>query len=215
MLSFWKKRKSLKLSSESGISLVESLVSICLLSIAMVGITAMVIMSMRAQDKISTEFRSQLDVRKVLYDMELQVSEAKRTDALNNQPIFQANAFTVPTQQGTWVTYEYTTPVGESSPTIIRRYSATRPATLPVTAVENDHKLIDVGQSEIATTVEPVSQAAPIFTYYGTDGMQIAAPVSNPRSVRSIKVAFLVSESKGHSERESTVSSTQINLRNY
>lgn len=214
MASFWN-RRSLKLSSESGLSLVESLVTISLLSIAMAGITAMLIMSIRTQDKITTEFRSQLDVRKVLYDMELQVSEAKRTDTLNNQPIFQADSLTVPTQQGSWVTYEFATPVGESSPTIIRRYSATRPATLPVTPVSTDHKLIDVGQSELETTVERVSPDAPIFTYYGADGTQIAAPVSNPRSVRSIKVAFLVTESKGHSDRESTVSSTQINLRNY
>lgn len=194
---------------------MESLVTISLLSIAMAGITAMLIMSIRAQDRVTTEFRSQLDVRKVLYDMETQVSEAKRTDALNNQPIFQANAFTVPTQQGTWVTYEYATPVGESSSTMLRRYSATRPTALPVTPATTDHKMIGVGQSELSTTVEPVSSGAPIFTYYGADGTQIAAPVSNPRSVRSIKVAFLVTESKGHAARESTVSSTQINLRNY
>ena len=215
MRSIWQKSKSLNLPSESGISLVELIVTIFLLSIAITGLTSMMIMSMRTEDKITSGFRSQLDTRQVVYDMEVQISEVKRVDSLNQKAIFQANAVSMPTQQGNWVTYEYATPVGESSPTLIRRYSPSRPNGLPVSPASTDHKLIDVGQGEQSATVEPVSDITPIFSFYGEDGTLIPAPVSNPTTVRSIKVAFLVTNSAGHTERESNIASTQITLRNY
>ncbi|MDO8735880.1 MAG: prepilin-type N-terminal cleavage/methylation domain-containing protein [Thermoleophilia bacterium] len=216
---FSSKRKDtqeFRFSSESGISLVELLVAITLMSIAIVGITSMLMMTMRTQDTINAGFRSQLDTRKVLYDMELQVSESKKSAANGQYAIFQADAISVPTQEGNWVTYEYVTPPGESSPTLMRVFTANRPASLPVTPSSSDTKLINVGtNSDITTAVNRASPSAPIFRFYGSTGSAISAPVSNTRNVRSIKVEFSVTESKGHAEGESTVSSTQINLRNY
>lgn len=214
-VSNWKNKRFLRFSSESGVSLVELIVALSLLSIAIAGVTSMLMMSMRTQDKINAGFRSQLDTRKVLYDMELEVSESKKSAANGQYAIFQGDAITVPTQQGNWVTYEYMTPPGESSPTLMRIYSATRPATLPKAPTTNDTKLINVGSSEITTTMNRATPSAPIFTFYGADGARITAPVSNTKNVRSIKLEFSVTESKGHDEGETNSSSTQINLRNY
>ena len=60
-----------------------------LLAIVMAAVTSILISNMMAQQKIDAQFRSQLDVRQALYDMEKNLSEAKRKDAGNNQPIFQ------------------------------------------------------------------------------------------------------------------------------
>ena len=84
---------------EEGISLIELLVAISLLTIVMGSITGMLIMSMRTQDEVNADFRSQLDVRQALYDMEKNLAEAMRKDSAGMQPIFQANALTVPTQR--------------------------------------------------------------------------------------------------------------------
>jgi prepilin-type N-terminal cleavage/methylation domain-containing protein len=214
-ISHWKNKRILRFSSESGVSLVELIVALSLLSIAIAGVTSMLMMSMRTQDKINAGFRSQLDARKVIYDMELQVSESKKSAANGQYAIFQGDAITVPTQQGNWVTYEYATPPGESTPTLVRIYSANRPSTLPVSPTSSDTKLINVGTSEITTTMNRASSGAPIFTFYGSDGTRITAPVSNTKLVRSIKIEFSVTESKGHEAGETNLSSTQINLRNY
>ena len=69
------------LANESGISLIELLVAIGLLAIVMAAVTSILISNMMAQQKIDAQFRSQLDVRQALYDMEKNLSEAKRKDA--------------------------------------------------------------------------------------------------------------------------------------
>ena len=46
------------------------------MSIAMAGVTSMLIMSMRAQEEVNADCRSQLDARQVLYDMEKNIAEA-------------------------------------------------------------------------------------------------------------------------------------------
>jgi len=205
-----------KLGSESGISLVEMLVTITLFSIAMGAITSMLLMSMRSQDEINANFRSQLDVRQAVYDMEKNIAEAKRKDASDNQPIFQSDLISFPSQEGTnWITYYYATPSGASSPTILRIVT-TSPPTLPISLDGGEKQMIDVGYgSDLVTTVERVGEGAPIFRYYGADGSEITAPVSTPRNVRSVKVDFTTTVSDGHANRETTTSSTQINLRNF
>ena len=100
MKIFSKFSKAERLRSEDGVSLVEVLVAVTLMSIAMAGVTSMLIMSMRAQEEVNADFRSQLDARQVLYDMEKNIAEAKRSDASNNQPVFQADLISFPSQQG-------------------------------------------------------------------------------------------------------------------
>lgn len=208
--------KKIKFGSQAGVSLVEMLVTLALFSIAMGAITSMLIMSMKAQDEINANFRSQQDVRQVVYDLEKNIAEAKRKDASNNQPIFQADLISFPSQTGTdWVTYSYSTPPGESTPTILRIVTASRP-TLPLSIDEEDKQMIDVSRgSDLVTTVDRSGDGAPIFKYYGADGNQISAPVATPRDVRSVKIEFTTTVSDGHAQRESTTSSTQINLRNF
>jgi Tfp pilus assembly protein PilV len=207
-------KKRFDLIAESGVSLVELLVAISLLTIAIAAITGVLTMSLRAQDTVNAGLRSQLDTRKVLYDMEVEVSEAKRSSASGQYAIFQADAISVPTQEGDWVTYEYVTPPGEQSPTLMRIYTDARP-TLPLTPSETDTKLINPGRSEITTAVDRSSPGNPIFKFFDKYGVQLSAPVSNTRDVRSIRVEFAVTESKGHAEDVTNLASTQINLRNY
>lgn len=209
-------RKKIKFGSEVGVSLVEMLVTLTLFSIAMGAITSMLIMSMRSQDEINANFRSQQDVRQAVYDMEKNIAEAKRKDASNNQPIFEDDLISFPSQTGTnWITYYYTTPPGATSPTIVRIVTTSRP-TLPITVDDTDKQMIDVRNgSDLVTTVEPVGDGAPIFRYYGADGSEITSPVAAPRDVRSVKVDFTTAVSDGHASNETTTSSTQINLRNF
>lgn len=209
------------LSNEGGISLVELLVVIGLLSLVMTGITGMLITSIKSQQKVDAQFRSQLDVRQALYDMESNIAEAKRKDSTGNQPIFGNDLISFPSQKaGTWITYIYGTPPGAQGPTIVRIVSSSQP-TLPITLKATDKQMINVNPNEngVITTVERVS-GGPIFTYYGEDGSQIFPDagtkiVTSPRDVRSVKVQFQTTVSEGHADREPTVSSTQINLRNF
>lgn len=192
------------------------LVTLALFSIAMGAITSMLLMSLRSQDEINANFRSQQDVRQAVYDMEKNIAEAKRKDASDNQPIFQSDLISIPSQTDTdWITYYYATPPGATSPTILRIVTTSRP-TLPISIDDTDKQMIYVGYgSDLVTTVERVGDGAPIFKYYGADGSEITSPVGTPRNVRSVKVEFTTAVSDGHASRETTTSSTQINLRNF
>ncbi|MFA6001725.1 MAG: prepilin-type N-terminal cleavage/methylation domain-containing protein [Thermoleophilia bacterium] len=218
MMDKWMRKNLLRLfHDQRGLSLTELLVALTLLTLALGAITSMIIMSMRSQEKINAEFRSQLDARVVLYDMEKNIAEAKRKDTSNNQPVFQSDLISFPSQNGSqWITYVYATPPGASSGTIIRKITSGKP-TIPVQVSSTDKQMINVREdgSGNVTTVERVSQYAPIFTYYGDSGLQITAPVTDPRSVRSVKIVFKVTESDGHARNEDTISSSQINLRNF
>jgi prepilin-type N-terminal cleavage/methylation domain-containing protein len=200
---------------QDGVSLVETLVAISLFSIIMTAVTSMLIMSMRSQQEVNAHFRSQLDAKVVLYDMEKNIAEAKRKDTSDNQPLFQDDLISFPSQAGTnWITYTYATPPGAESPTIVRINTNTRPTSFIVQST--DKQMINVNPgSDLVTTVERVPPGAPIFTYYGADGSLITAPVATPRNVRSVRIAFATFVSDGHAQRESVVSSTQINLRNF
>ncbi|MHB1390772.1 MAG: type IV pilus modification PilV family protein [Thermoleophilia bacterium] len=216
MMAFWKKFVQRHLGSEAGTSLIELIIATSLLSIAMLGITNIMITSMRTQDKINASFSSQQEARKVLYDMERKISESAAKSAVGGQyAIFQNDAISLPTQNGKWLTYEYATRPGSSSPTLLRMETNSRPGSLPISPSSSSKELIHVGSADITTTVNRTSADAPIFTFYGADGSIITAPVNSPRGVRSVKVDFAVLESKGHAQGESTVSSTLINLRNY
>ncbi|MHB8793621.1 MAG: PilW family protein [Thermoleophilia bacterium] len=206
----------IRFGSQAGVSLVEMLVTLTLFSIAMAAITSMLLMSMRSQDEINANFRSQQDVRQAVYDMEKNIAEAKRKDASNNQPIFQSDLISIPSQTGTeWITYHYATPSGSTSPTIVRIVTTSRP-TIPISIDDADKQMIDVrNRGDLVTAVDRVGDLAPIFKYYGADGSEIASPVVTPRNVRSVKVEFITVVSDGHANSETTTSSTQINLRNF
>ena len=109
---------------------------------------------------------------------------------------------------------------GSGSATIVRVITTGKP-TLPRTLLATDKQMINVNpDNQLVTRVERISPAAPIFTYYGESGAQIlpdegTRTITIPRNVRSVKVSFKVLVSDGHAQRESTISSTQISLRNF
>lgn len=205
--------------SESGVSLVELLVVLVLMSIALTGITKMVIMAMDTQQKIDADFRAQQDVRQAQYDMEKVIGESKRLDAASNQyPVFQNDVISVPTQTGSWVTYYYTTPPGAYGPTLVEITTSTRPA-IPPTVLSTDKQMINVkpNSNDQYTTVDRVNNG-PIFTFYKADGTPAAfngSSVQTPRDVRSIVVNFRITVSEGHVLKDPVNASMRINLRNY
>ncbi len=205
-------------ANESGISLIELLVATGLLAIVMTGITSMLISNMRAQQRIDAQFRSQLDVRQALYDIEGNLSEAKRKDASGNQPIFQNDMVSFPSQNGSkWITYFYTTPPGTSSNTIMRIISDVMPV-LPITVSTLDHQMINV-TADTGTTVDRID-SRPIFTYFGESGAQIIPDpvtlrIAVPRNVRSIQVSFQTNVNGGHGSVEPSQALTQIKLQNF
>ncbi len=209
-----------RFSFEAGISLIELIVVIVLLSLAMTGITSVLISSMRAQQKVDAQFRSQLDARQVLYDMESNIAEAKREDSLGNQPVFQDDLISFPSQSaGKWITYTYATLPGASQPTIIRLITDGKPAIPPVLTA-SDKQMIVIGSNGGQTTLADRVNNGPIFTYFGDDGSQImpnpgTGSVTTPRSVRSVKVSFETTTSEGHADRQPAISTTQVNLRNF
>lgn len=212
-------KNNIKIKSSAGISLVELLVVIVLMSIAMTGITKMVIMAMDTQQKIDSDFRAQQDVRQAQYDMEKIIGESKRLDAATNQyPIFQNDLISVPTQQGNWVTYYYTTPPGSYGPTLVKITTNSRPA-IPPTVLNTDKQMINVkpNANDQYTTVERLNNG-PIFTFYKGDGTQPVfngQSVQTPREVRSIQVNFRITVSEGHVLKDPMNASSRINMRNY
>lgn len=212
-------KKFIKTSSSAGTSLVELLVVIVLMSIALTGITKMVIMAMDTQQKIDSDFRAQQDVRQAQYDMEKIIGESKRLDAASNQyPVFQNDLISVPTQQGNWVTYYYATPPGAYGPTLVKIITNTRPA-IPPTILSSDKQLINVkpNVNDQYTTVERLNNG-PIFTFYKGDGAQPifnGQSVQTPRDVRSIQVNFRITVSEGHVIKDPVNASVRINMRNY
>ncbi|MHB1458215.1 MAG: hypothetical protein ACYC0V_15000, partial [Armatimonadota bacterium] len=166
-------KKFINTRSSAGTSLVELLVVIVLMSIALTGITKMVIMAMDTQQKIDSDFRAQQDVRQAQYDMEKIIGESKRLDVASNlYPVFQNDLISVPTQQGNWVTYYYATPPGAYGPTLVKIITNTRPA-IPPTILSSDKQLINVkpNVNDQYTTVERLNNG-PIFTFYKSDGAQ-------------------------------------------
>ncbi len=202
---------------EAGITIIELLVAIVLLAIAVGAITGMVIMSMRSQQKVSAEFRAQLNARQALYDMEKNIAEAKRRDSEGNEPIFHDDLISFPSQNGDeWITYIYTDSHPHSGGATIVKVVTDGMPTLPLAIEASDKQMIntDPGMSEVAA-VEPVTEGAPIFSYFDAAGGQLATPVSNPREVRSVGVAFKTVVSTGHAQQEPTISTIRINLRNF
>ncbi len=202
---------------EDGISLIELIVAIALLTVAIGAITSMVISSMRSQQEITADFRSQLNMRQVLYDMEKQIAEALRRDSSGNEPIFQDDLISFPSQnEPVWITYVYTAEHPSSQqPTIVRVDTEGMP-TLPLTIENTDKQMIntDPENSEVAT-VERVADGAPIFKYYDEDGNRLATPVADPREVRFVEISIRTTVSDGHAQDEPTVSTTKISLRNF
>lgn len=209
----------LTLRRDDGITLVEVLVTVVILVLVMVGITKLVIMTMDTQQKIDADFRAQSDVRQAQYDLEKNIGEAKRFDAAYNQyPVFQNDLISIPTQQGNWATYYYTTPPGAYGPTIVRIVTSTKPA-IPPTVLSSDRELINVkpNANDQYTTVERINNG-PIFTYYKADGTQPAfngQSVQVPRDVRSISVNYRITVTEGHVLKDPVIASFRINLRNY
>lgn len=201
--------------SEQGVSLIELTIALGLMTVAIGAITGVLIMSFRQQNEVNADFRSQLDVHQALYDLEKQIAEAKRADNDGNTPIFTADAVAIPVQTGGWTVYEYAVPYGETENTILRKNVASKPDALPVAPVAGDKALINTGDVEMATTDERLSIGQPIFTYYANDGSELPAPVVNTRDVHAVRVSFMVTVTKASAVRESTVSTVQINLRNY
>ena len=192
---------------------------VVLLSIAMTGITKMVITTMDSQQKIDAEFRAQQDARQVEYDMEKILGEAKRLDAASHQYAeFRDDYVSVPNQNGGWTTYYYATPPGAIGPTIVRLITSSKPVYAP-TLRTSDKQMINVmpNASNQSTTVERIN-SGPIFTYYKSDGTQATfsgGKVQTPRDVRSILVNYRITVSEGHTLKEPVNASTRINLRNY
>ena len=204
--------------NQDGISLVEMIVAIALLTIAIGAITGMLISSMRSQQEVTADFRSQLNMRQTLYDMEKQIAEAKRRDASDNEPIFQDDLISFPSQnEPEWTTYVYTDghPAASMNATIVRVDTNGMP-TLPLIIESSDKQMINVDpdNSEVAT-VERIADGAPIFKYYDEDGIQLSTPVADPREVRFVEVSIKTTVSTGHAQDEPTVSSTKIGLRNF
>ena len=201
------------LANESGISLIELLVAIGLLAIVMAAVTSILISNMMAQQKIDAQFRSQLDVRQALYDMEKNLSEAKRKDASIISRFFRKTWF-LPSQNGAnRITYIYTNPLGASSRTLMRRITDARPIP-PIIVVTTDHQMINITAGGGTTSVERI-EGRPIFTYFGADGVQITAPVTTPRNVRSVQVSFQTFVSGGHGFEGDAQAVTRIKLQNY
>lgn len=203
---------------QAGLSLIELLVAMMLLTIVMGAITSMVVQSMKSQQEITADYRSQLNVRQALYEMEKNIAEAKRRDALGNEPVFEDYLISIPSQNGDqWITYWYTNthPSSGGKYTIVRIETEGMP-TSPIIVETGDKQLVNVNPDDAEESkVEPVSGGAPIFTYYDQSGVQIASPVADPRSVRTVEVAFKSTASVGHANDEPTVSSSRINLRNF
>jgi prepilin-type N-terminal cleavage/methylation domain-containing protein len=205
-------------SRQAGLSLIELLVAMAMFTIVIGAITSMVIQSMKSQQEITADYRSQLNVREALYDMEKNIAEAKRHDALDNQPVFQDDLIAFPSQNGSeWITYWYTNthPSSGGKYTIVRIATAGMPS-LPITVVDTDKQLILVNPDDsVESKVDRESPGAPIFTYYDENGTELATPIVNPREVRSVQVSFKSTASTGHADDEPTVSSSRINLRNF
>lgn len=203
---------------QEGLSLIELLVAMALLTIVMGAITSMVIQSMKSQQEITADYRSQLNVRQALYEMEKNIAEAKRQDELGNQPIFEGDLVSFPSQNGSvWITYWYTNthPSSGGKYTIVRIDTSGMPS-LPVAVETTDKQLINVDPDDSEESkVEPASSGAPIFTYFDANGAELATPVADPREVRSVQVSFRSTVSTGHSDDEPTVSTSKINLRNF
>jgi Tfp pilus assembly protein PilV len=199
-------------------SLIELLVAMSLFTIVIGAITSMVIQSMKSQQEITADYRSQLNVRQVLYDMEKNIAEAKRHDALDNQPVFDDDLVSFPSQNGSeWITYWYTNthPSSGGKYTIVRINTGGMP-TLPITVEETDKQMVIVDPDDsVESKVEPVSPGAPIFTYYDANGTELSTPVADPREVRSVQVSFISTATTGHTDDEPTVSSSRISLRNF
>lgn len=203
---------------QAGWTLVETLVAITLMTIVIGAITSVVIQSMKSQQEVTADYRSQLNVRQALYDMEKNIAEAKRRDDLGNEPIFEDDLLAIPSQNGDeWITYWYT----NTHPSSGGKYSIVRIVTngmpsLPLTVESADKQVISVNpDDEEESTVDRVEPDAPIFTYYDANGTEISAPVADPRSVRSVEVSIKSTVSVGHSMNEPTVSSSRIKLRNF
>jgi type II secretory pathway component PulJ len=159
------KEKTQSAHSEDGISLIELLVSITLLTIAIGAITGMVISSMRTQQEVSADFRSQMNTRTALYDMEKNISESLRRDSSGNEPIFQDDLISVPSQnEPEWITYTYTDQHPDVGlPTIVKVVTDGMP-TLPLAIESGDKQMINVDpDNSESATVERVSYGAPIF----------------------------------------------------
>ncbi len=150
--------------------------------------------------------------------MEKNISEAQRRDTYGNEPIFQDDLISFPSQnEPQWITYLYTSEHPDSSglPTIVKVVTDGMPS-LPLTILSSDKQLINVDPALSETaTVERVFSNAPLFTYYDEEGNQMSTPVANPRNVRSVDIAFKSTVSTGHAQNEPTVSKIKINLRNF
>lgn len=204
-----------RFDSEIGITIVELLVAVSLMTIAAGAITGMLIVSWRQQNVVNADFRSQLDVRTALLNIEKEIAEGRRADNSGNKPIMQADAVAFPNQRGGWTTYEYSVPAGGTRYTILKIESPTRPDVLPVPPSASDKPLINVGDVSLDTTNERLSIGAPIFTFFGRDGYEIPAPVTDTGSVHSIKVSFMVTVTLANGRSESSIATVQINLRNF
>jgi len=211
--------RQLTLKKENGMSLVEVLIVVFLLGVSATGITEMLVSTMGAQQKIDAEFNAQQDVRQAEYEMEKTFGEAKRTDSATNQePVFQSDLVSVPTQNNNWATYYFTIPPGADGPTIVKITTSTRP-TIPPTVLNTDKQMINVRPNTgIQSTVVDRVNGGPIFTYFKNDGTQImltGQSIAIPRDVRSIQVNFRITVREGHILNDPVIALTRINLRNY
>ena len=205
---------------ESGIGLVELLVAMVMMTIVMSAVLSVLVSAMKTQTKIGAELRAEMNAKQALYDIEKNMAGAKRYDNSNppNAPVFQNDTASFPAENGTWITYTYATPPGGSGPTIIRRISTSEPA-FPLTISSSDKQLIGLNGGQETAAVSTVG-TAPIFTYWDANGDQIlpdptTGSVADPRSVRSIKIAFQTTVSEPSAQRKPYQVSAEIDLRNY
>lgn len=203
----------------SGISIIELLVALSLLSIVMAAVTGLLISGITSQTRVDAQLRAQLDARQVIYDMEKNLSEAKRHDASGNQAVFQDDMVSFPSQDGTdWFTYIYATPSGAPGPTIMRKITNGEPA-MPIVLSATDDQMIKLDGGSLKATVERTNNG-PIFTYYGADGNQIATDpttraVTDITQVRSIRVSFQTTVTEGHAQHQPVPVTIQIDMRNF
>ena len=95
----------------------------------------------------------------------------------------------------------------------MRRITDARPIP-PIIVVTTDHQMINITAGGGTTSVERI-EGRPIFTYFGADGVQITAPVTTPRNVRSVQVSFQTFVSGGHGFEGDAQAVTRIKLQNY
>ncbi len=219
MTAFKKIKRSL--FNESGIGLVELLVGMVMMTIVMSAVLSVLVSAMKTQTKIGAELRAEMNAKQALYDIEKNMAGAKRYDNSNppNAPVFQNDTASFPAENGTWITYTYTTPPGGSSPTMIKKVTSAMPS-FPLTITSSDKEMINLGAGAETATVDATGISAAIFTYWDANGDQIlpdqtTGSVADPRSVRSVKVAFQTTVSEPSAQRKPYQASAEIDLRNY